>query len=135
MIKDFVEKYGSKQKTGEPTSDVPDSLVCIIPLMCYFAGKNDHIERCKMAIEAMQTNKVVVNSALIAAKIIEKYILKTDETSDPKALLQKAAAEWKDVSKVIPDVVDMEIAQSIEEVVQADLSMSAIEATKKFGMA
>jgi len=135
VINNFIEKYGSKQKTGEPTSDDPDSLVCIIPLMCYFAGKNDHIGICKMAIEAMQTYTGVVNSAMIAAKIIEKYIIKTDETSDPKALLQKVTAEWKDISKAIPDVVDVEIAQSVEEVVQADLSMSAIEATKKFGMA
>jgi len=135
VIKDFVKKYESKQKTGEATTDDPDGLICIIPLMCYFAGKDDHIERCKMAIETMQTYAGAVNSAMIAAKIIEKYIIKADETSDPKALLQKVATEWKDISKAIPDVVDVEIAQSVEEVVQADLSMSAIEATKKFGMA
>ena len=134
-ITDFIKKYESKQKTGEPTSDDPDALVSIIPLMAYFAGKHDFIERCKTAAEAMQAYKVVVNSALMAAKILEKYILKVDETSDPKVLLQKVAAEWKDISKVNPDVFDAQIAQNIEDVVQADLSMSAIEATKKFGMA
>ena len=135
VIKDFIKKYESKQKTGEPTTDDPDALVCIIPLMCYFAGKDDIIERCKMAVEVMQTYRPVINSALMAAKIIEKFILKTDETSDPKVLLEKVAAEWRDLSKATPKVVDVEIAQSIEEVIQADLSMSAIEATKKFGMA
>ena len=135
MIKDFVKKYGSKQKTGESTTDDPDALVCIIPLMSYFAGRDDFIERCKTAVEALQTYTPVVNSALMAAKILEKYILKVDETGDPKALLQKVAAEWKDISKASPDVLDAQMAQSIEEVVQADFSMSAIEATKKFGMA
>lgn len=130
-IKDFVAKYGSNQKTGEPTSDDPDGLVCIIPLMCYFAGKPDFIERCKTGVETMQTFNTTLNSAIMAAKILEKYILKTDETSDPKVLLKKVAAEWKD----IPDVVDIQMSQNIEEVIQADFSMSAIEATKKFGMA
>jgi len=134
-ITDFIKKYESKQKTGEPTSDDPDALVSIIPLMAYFAGKDDFIERCKTAAQAMQAYKVVVNSALMAAKILEKYILKVDETSDPKVLLQKVATEWKDISKANPDMFDAQIAQSMEEVVNADWSMSAIEATKKFGMA
>lgn len=128
-IANFIKKYESKQETANPTSDDPDALVCIIPLMCYFAGKDDFVERCKMAVEAMQTYKAAVDSALIAAKILEKYILRVDNTSDPKMLLQKVALEWKDISK------DIEVAQSVEEVLQADLSMSAIEATKKFGMA
>ena len=74
VIKDFIKKYESKQKTGETSSDDPDALVCIIPLMCYFAGKDDLIEKCKMAVEVMQTYKPAVNSALMATKIIEKYI-------------------------------------------------------------
>ena len=135
MIKDFVKRYESNQKTGEPTTDDPDALVNIIPLMSYFAGRDDFIEKCKTAVEAMQTYRPVVNSALMAAKILEKYILKVDETSDPKALLLRVTAEWKDISKVNPDMLDVQMAQSVEEVVQADLSMSAIEATKKFGMA
>lgn len=135
MIKDFVKKYESKQKTGDPTVDDPDALVIIIPLMSYFAGRSDFIEKCKTAVEVLQTYGPAVNSALMAAKILEKYILKADETGDPKALLQKVAAEWKDISKASPDVLDIEMAQRVEEVVQADFSMSAIEATKKFGMA
>ena len=134
-IKDFVKKYESKQKTGEPTGDDPDALVIIIPLISYFAGRGDFIEKCKTAVEVLQTYSAAVNSTLIAAKILEKYILKADETSDPKALLQKVAAEWKDLSKASPDVLDVEMAQCLEEVVQADFSMTAIEATKKFGMA
>ena len=131
VIKDFLQKYESKQKTGKPEVDDPDVIVCTIPLMSYFAGKDDFIKRCKTAGEVLQTYKPAVSSALMAAKILEKYILKADETSDPKLLLQKVAAEWVDLT----DMVDPEIARSVEEVLQADFSMSAIEATKKFGMA
>ena len=131
VIKDFIQKYESKQKTGKPEVDDPDVLVCAIPLMSYFAGKDDFIKRCKTAAEVLQTYKPAVSSALMAAKILEKYILQADETSDPKLLLQKVAAEWIDLT----DMVDPEIARSVEEVLQADFSMSAIEATKKFGMA
>ena len=131
VMKDFISKYESKQKTGKPEVDDPDVVVCTIPLMGYFAGKDDFLKRCKAAGEVLQTYKPAVSSALMAAKILEKYILKADETRDPKLLLQKVAAEWIDLS----DMVDPEIARSVEEVLQADFTMSAIEATKKFGMA
>jgi len=135
VMSDFIEKYESKQKTGNPTSVDPDALVAVIPIVSHYAGKPDFIERCREAVEVLQTNSDAVNSALMAGKILERFILKGTDKDDPRAILDEAMSEWDSLASASPGVLDVKMSQVVKEVVESDLNMSAIDATKQFGKA
>ena len=135
VISDFIEKYESKQKTGDPTSVDPDALVAVIPIVSHYAGKPDFMQRCTEAVEVLQTCPDAVNSALMAGKILEKFILKVDDKDDPRATLNEAMSEWDSLASASPGVLDAKMSQVVKEVVESDLNMSAVDATKQFGKA
>jgi len=135
VMSDFIEKYESKQKTGNPTSVDPDALVAVIPLVSHYAGRPDFIETCREAVEVLQTNSDAVNSALMAGKILEKFILKGGDDDNPRAILNEAMSEWDSLASASPDMLDAKMSQVVKEVVESDLSISAVDATKRFGKA
>lgn len=128
MIVDFITKYESKQKTGHPTSVDPDGVICTIPIMCYYAGRDDFVNKCREAISVIHTNEAVVSSGLLAGRILEQYILKISDTDDPKAVLQKVASEWR-ISAA--GIMDTSIAKFVEEVVEVDLTTTTVEKFEK----
>ena len=131
MIVDFITKYESKQKTGHPTSVDPDGVICTIPIMCYYAGRDDFVNKCREAISVMHTNEAVVSSGLLAGRILEQYILKISDTDDPKAVLQKVVSEWRISAGITAGIVDTSIARFVEEVVEADLTTTTVEKFEK----
>jgi len=134
VISNFIEKYEAKQpKTGNPASVDPDALVAVIPVVSHVAGRADFMQRCREAVEVLQTCPDAVNSALIAGKIIEKFILKVGGKDDPLVMLNEAMSEWDSLASASSGVLDAKMSLLVKDVVESDLTMSAVDATKKFG--
>ena len=116
-------------------TDDPDCIVRCIPIVAFYAGKADMLNRAEDCVNLMQEFDITVATALLSCRIMERYIL-TDNSGVPvETTLEAVVQELENPKRDSPHPLDKVLVGHMKEVLRTDRSMNNAEATKKFGNA
>ncbi|KAL0966919.1 hypothetical protein UPYG_G00302270 [Umbra pygmaea] len=75
-IKSFIRNMDAgKDETGCETDNQPDGIAKLAPIVAFYAGKPDMLEKVEDAVRVTQNNDVCVADTLAAARILEHFML------------------------------------------------------------
>ncbi|CAL8314073.1 unnamed protein product [Gadus morhua 'NCC'] len=112
-LKGFLKNVDAgKQDTGCETDGQIDGVAKLAPIVAFYAGKPDMLEKVESAVRVTQNNDACVVETLAAARILEHFIL---NGSDPKAL-DCVMDQLNDPNRAHPQDGDKDSSGHIDEV-------------------
>lgn len=122
-IKNFLKNVDAgKEDTGCETDCQTDGVAKLAPIVAFYAGKPDMLERVEEAVRVTQNNDVCVAETLAAARFLEHFIL---NGADPKAL-DSVLDRLADPNRKQPQELDKAVVGHIYQV-KENLSKTAQE--------
>uniref|UniRef100_A0A3Q2CHN5 Selenoprotein J n=1 Tax=Cyprinodon variegatus TaxID=28743 RepID=A0A3Q2CHN5_CYPVA len=112
-LKGFIKNIDAgKEETGCETDCQIDGITKLAPIVAFYAGKPDMLEKVEQAIRVTQNNDECVTETLAAARILEHFIL---TGPDPKAL-DVVLNQLNDPNRKQPQDLDKAVISHIHKV-------------------
>uniref|UniRef100_A0A8C2XSZ9 Selenoprotein J n=1 Tax=Cyclopterus lumpus TaxID=8103 RepID=A0A8C2XSZ9_CYCLU len=112
-LKSFLKNVDAgKEETGCENDCQIDGIAKLAPLVAFYAGKSDMLEKVEQAVRVTQNNDACVAETLAAARFLEHFIL---NGPDPKAL-DSVLDQLSDPNRKQPQDLDKAIIGHIHQV-------------------
>lgn len=112
-LKSFLKNVDAgKEETGCENDCQIDGITKLAPLVAFYAGKPDMLEKVEQAVRVTQNNDECVAETLAAARFLEHFIL---NGPDPKAL-DSVLGQLSDPNRKQPQDLDKAIIGHIHQV-------------------
>uniref|UniRef100_A0A3Q3MWL8 Selenoprotein J n=1 Tax=Mastacembelus armatus TaxID=205130 RepID=A0A3Q3MWL8_9TELE len=112
-LKSFLKNVDmGKEETGCENDCQIDGIAKLAPVVAFYAGKPDMLEKVEQAVRVTQNNDVCVAETLAAARFLEHFIL---NGPDPKAL-DTVLDQLGDKNRKQPQDQDKSVIEHIQQV-------------------
>ncbi|KAM3604832.1 uncharacterized protein V6R79_016806 [Siganus canaliculatus] len=112
-LKSFLKNVDAgKEETGCETDFQIDGIAKMAPVVAFYAGKPDMLEKVEQAIRVTQNSDECVAETLAAARILEHFILNGPDSN----VLDKVLDQLKDPNRKQPQDLDRAVIGHIHQV-------------------